>query len=104
MDTTRWPEDTYKETIIGPKFASRLLENVYPTSLYQVVPWVVDLYSDLLRTGKWQPQFLTSSGHPVLTKGGILYYGVQRCMACVRTNIPFETVFVDLPADHQGYF
>lgn len=104
MDTTRWPEGTYKETIIGPKFAEKLLENVSPTSHYQVVDWVVDLYSDLLLKGAWVPQYLTSSGHPVLTKGGVLYYGVQRCMACVRTQIPFETVFVELPADHQGYF
>jgi hypothetical protein len=104
MDTTRWPEDTYKETIIGPKFAAKLLENVAVTSSQGVVPWVVDLYSDLLRTGKWQPQFLISEGHPVLTKGGVLHYGVQRCMACVRTGIPFETVFVELPSSHQGYF
>lgn len=104
MDTSRWPKDTYKETIIGPTFASNLLDNVHPTSSAGVVPWVVELYKMKMLNGDWEPQFLSSPGHPILTKGGELIYGVQRCMACVQSDTPFETVLVELPANHQGYY
>lgn len=109
MATTedRLPAECFEDHTFTPDEARRLLLNVLESSRYGVVEYVANHYADLMKKDKWKAATIANGGakHPILLgKSGEVIYGVQRLMACIHADKPFDAVLARIPPNHQGYY
>lgn len=92
-----WPAGVeVDEVIITPEEAVKLLEDAYESSFEGVDERLVAHYANLMKSGQWQVATKGMGGahYPIYFRDDRVLLGIQRLQACVRADVPLETVTV----------
>lgn len=92
-----WPPGVkIEDAIIEPEEAQQLLDDCFESSLDGVNEALVSQYTELMASGKWKGVTVEMGGehYPIYLRDDRVLLGIQRLLACVRSNTPFQTVIV----------
>lgn len=92
-----WPDGVeVDQVVITPEEAQTLLDSAFESSFDGVDDRLVQHYANLMSSGQWRTATREMGGehYPIYFRDDRVLLGIQRLQACVRSQVPLETVTV----------